>query len=233
MILHLKYEDIPANANAVRGEVNGKVVNFYFRIKVNPSNIAEAVSRFRGNKYLAALDYEGDLAVLRTLDLSGVPVMVVKEVDSLDDTLDFLFSEVDSHVRVVLKLPSTFTDMQAVYNYSQRYENVRFCGGTLLRLEGCKVGCFGLEDLTKRFSNSRLSVIAEGCGCPVRNVALDEVGLLEFYELPVKVTKRKTESKVVAKSDKEAGSGKPKSAKSRHRFAAFIPVDSIGSTNNF
>lgn len=222
MILKLKYEDL--TGNAARGEVNGKNVNFYMRVQVDEMNIVEAIEKLRGNRYVVALDYVGELSFLNTIDTSGVNIIVTREVKTLDDSLDFLFSEVKPNIRVALKLPDDFKDMRAIHAYSQRYPNARFCGGKLIRLEGCNVGCIAREDISKKIPNSRISVVTEGCGCVLRNIHIDDVDVIEFYEVKSKAVKKKLES---------ASKGRAKSSKPKRKIPSFIPVNEIGSMDNF
>lgn len=184
MILRVKYEDLGKEANAARGVVNGKQVNFFLRVQVDEMNIAEAVQRFRGNKWVVALDYIGDLGFLQNIDISGVLVIVTKEiasVESLDFDLQFMLSQIDPRVRVVLKLPKDFNNMKVLYDLNQRYPNLHFCGGYLLRIDGCNIGCIGVNDLSKKVSASKIPLISEGCGCPLQNLTLDEADEVEFY----------------------------------------------------
>lgn len=184
VILRVKYEDLGKDANAARGVVNGKQVNFFLRVQVDEMNIVDAIQRFRGNKWVVALDYIGDPGFLQNIDISGVLVIVIKEVmsiESLDIDLQFMLSQIDPRVRVVLKLPKDFNNMKVLYDLNQRYPNLHFCGGYLLRIDGCNIGCIGVNDLFKKVPSSRISLITEGCGCVLQTVTMDDVGEVEFY----------------------------------------------------
>lgn len=51
-------------------------------------------------------------------------------------------------VKLMFKLPKGYSDMKTVFDISQKYRNSGFCGGYLLKLPGCNIGC--LPDSSKK-----------------------------------------------------------------------------------
>lgn len=225
MILSLSYEDI--TGSAVRGEVNGKSVNFFMRVKVNESNIEEALTKLKGNKWVVAFDYVGDPEFLKTVDIGDSVVIITKEVEKLDMNVDFLLNGLDRRVRVVLKLPKTYTDMKSIYDYSRKYPNVRFCGGKFLRLEGCNIGCIGQSDVFRKVPDSKLSIVSEGCSCVFQNIHIDDLDVVEFYDSKTSVS----EKKVKSSSNKPKAKSKPKPKK--HLSSLLALVNNSDGFDNF
>lgn len=220
MLLRLKYEDM--TSNAARGEVNGKNVNFFLRVQVDASNISEALVKLKGNKWVAGFDFVGEPTFLHTIDIGDAVVMVEKEVETVDENLDFTLTNLGSKIRVLVKLPKDYSDMKTIHAYSQKYPNIRFCGGNLIRLDGCNVGCIGKEDISKKIPDNRIGVLAEGCGCVFQNIHIDDVDTLEFYESKSNVTEKKVRS-----------SGKPKSKTTKKPLSSLLSLDKLGGMDNF
>jgi hypothetical protein len=223
MFLRLKYED--ATASAARGEINGKNVNFIMRVQVDELNIVEALAKFKGNKHVASFDYVGEPSFLKTIDIGNAIVIVSKDIEKLDMNVDFIMNDLDSRIRVVFKLPNDYTDMKAIYDYSAKYPNVRFCGGNLIRLEGCNIGCIGQADITKKIPDSRLSITSEGCACVMANIHIDDSDTVEFYEAKLTI-----EKKVRVPSDKRASS---RPASPKKQLSSLLSLVGTGSMDNF
>ena len=85
-------------------------------------------------------------------------------------------------VRVVINVDSMFSDMRLVAEWSSRFSNIRFCGGHLIRLKGCNIGCVGVQDIPKKIVESRIPMVCKGCSCVLTNVLLDDLDYIEFYE---------------------------------------------------
>ena len=198
MILNLNYGDM--QKTTAKGVVNGKEVKFFLRVFVNELNIQEAVDKLVNNKFVVALEYKGELGFLKTVDTKGMVVIVKNSVDKVDMNIDFYMNMVDSNIRMVFKLPDSYSDMRRVKEYSEKYTNIRFCGGNLLRLIGTKIGCIGIDDIPKKISESRIPLVVEKCGCAMENVSLDEVEDLEFIDDKVGVLSTKKSSSGVKKT---------------------------------
>jgi hypothetical protein len=208
MILQLKYEDI--TASGVRGDLNGKNVNFFMRIQVDEINIEEALVKFKGNKWVAAFDYVGEPSFLRTVDIGDRVVIVTKQVEKIDMNVDFLVNDIDKNLRIVLNLPEDYNDMKLIFEYSAKYPNVRFTGGRLLRLDGCSIGSLTRDDLFKKVGENRIPLVLENKPCLFPTYQIDDLDVVEFYEAKLigekKVRTPSTKSKQPAKPKKQLSS---------------------------
>lgn len=222
MLLKLKFEDI--TANSARGEVDGKKVNFFMRVRVNESNIVQAIEKLRDNKSVVCFDYVGDINFLKTIDLGNKPVVVDRVVETLDMNIDFMMNELDTRVRINLIVPKDFKDMKAVYTYCQKYPNIRISGGKLLRLNGCNIGAVGKEDIPKKVPDSRIPLVVETEYCVFRNIDIEEADEVEFYDIK-KVSKEKR-----VRTEKPKTKSKPKPKK---QLSSLLSLVSTGDVDNF
>lgn len=222
MLLRLKYDDV--KANAAKGEVNGKNVNFFMRVEVDESNIVEAIDRFRGNRYVASLDYVGEEGYLKTIDIEGILVIVAKSVDMIDGGTEYYLSELDPRVRPVLKLPRDFSDMKQLFDLSQKFPNVHFCGGHLIKIDGCNIGAITRNDISKKIPDSRIPLVTEGCACVFQNITIEDADSVEFYEARVSPMERKSRS---------TSKGKSKSSTSRKKVSAILSTAKTSAFDNF
>lgn len=223
MFLKLKYEDV--TSTGVRGEVDGKKVNFFMRVEVDELNIQEALTKFKGNKWVVSLEYTGEPSFLRTLDLGSALVIVTKQVEAIDMNVDFIMNEIDPRVRLVLELPESYSDMKAIFEYSQKYPNIRFDGGSFIRLEGCHIGALGKEDVPKKISDSRIPLTTQGYASVLPTVLIDEADLIEFYDAKT--------SSVEKKGRKQSDKSKSKSSKPKKQLSSLLSLSGTGGFGNF
>ena len=180
MILKLNYSEI--EKTAVKGEVNGKTVNFFLVVNVDETNLVEAIERFRGNRWVVALNYSGNLDALSGVDVGDRLVLVVKQFETLDINVDFTMNSIPPNVTLVVELPKTFHDMRLVKSYADKYPNIRFEGGHFLHLEGIPLGTIMQKDVTVKIPKNRLPLVTEGNASIFKRVSVEEIENLEFYE---------------------------------------------------
>lgn len=180
MIVKLKYEEVAGAA--LKGAVEGKVYNFFMRVEVDETNITEAIETLKGNKWCVGLDYRGNLGVLRAVEAKGVKILVETDtLDALDARLDNFVGSVPPHIRVIAKVEPEYCNMRKIEEYSIKYSNLRFCGGNLIRLDGCSIGCITTNDVFKKVADNRLPIVTSGCSCVYKNLSLGELDSVEFY----------------------------------------------------
>lgn len=210
MILKLKYEDV--KSTGVRGEVNGKNVNFFMRVTVDELNIVEALQKLKANKWIVAFDFVGEPSFLSTIDLGERVVIVTKEIDVIDMNVDFVLNSIDSKIRVVFNLPKEYSNMKSIFEYSKKYPNIRFTGGKLLRLDGCNVGAITQAELFKKIPENRIPLVVEDTVDVYPTYHIDELDIVEFYdaklvgEKKVRSTSNSSKSKTPAKPKKQLSS---------------------------
>jgi len=179
VIVNLKYEDV--DGDYLKGDYDGKVSNMFMRVGVDETNIDGAIDKLSGNKWVVALDYSGHIGFLSGIDTKGLVIIVKHVFDGDWGSVGNFMSGVGNSVRVVVELPSNYVDMREIEMYSAKYLNIRFCGGKLLRLDGCSVGCIGVKDIFKKVNEGRLDLVSSGCSCVYKNVEFGDLSSFEFY----------------------------------------------------
>ncbi len=197
MIIKLEYEDI--GLVGIKTNYNNKVKNHYIRYIVDEYSIEKAIKEVRNNKWVVALDYEGDNQHLFTLDEKpNIPVIVTKEFTEVTELgIDFFMSYVPSWVIVSIKTPADFCDMRLVETLSKKYSNIRFCGGKFLRLPTCHIGCIQRDEVPAKIADSKISYYTEGCACAMVTMNIEDV---EGVDL---LFKDKEEEKVILKEERK------------------------------
>lgn len=197
MIIKLEYEDI--GLVGIKTNYNNKVKNHYIRYIVDEYSIDKAIKEIRNNKWVVALDYEGDYQHLYNLDeRPNVPIIVTKEFTEVTELgIDFFMSYVPNWVIVSIKTPSDFCDMRLVETLSNKYSNIRFCGGKFLRLPTCNIGCIQRNEVPAKIADSKISYYTEGCACAMVTMNIEDV---EGVDL---LFKDKEEEKVAIKEERK------------------------------
>lgn len=223
MLVNLKYDQV--EGSALKGEVNGKAVNLFMQVEVDNSNVEQALERFKGNKWVVGLDYVGDVQQLVGLNLNGLNVLVKKDYDGVEQ-IDEALKGIPEGVNLVMKLPLDYSDMRVIHTYSQKYPNLRFCGGTLLRINGCHIGCIEQQDVFKKIPDSKLSLVCEGCSCVYKHSLLDDFDLVEFYnDANAKVK--------TAKISANTGTKQPKKPSNKNQLSSLLTLAKSKGVDNF
>lgn len=200
---------VKVNYDEIKGEyVTYKGKQAYMRIVIDDDNMIDALDRFRDNEYVVAFDYKGkelnnaknlnvgDKVIIGTLDGTDDKVL-----DSLlkSESLDTLLKALPSYFRVVIKLNKEFKNIRKVYEFEEKYPNVVFCGGNLIRLKGLKLGCIQPEDIKNKDVSFKSYVTDGECSCLFDMLDFAESSEdIEFSNRPVnkvKIKKAKSESK--------------------------------------
>ena len=197
MIIKLEYEDI--GLVGIRTNYNNKVKNHYMRYIVDEYCIEKAIKEAENNKWVVALDYEGDNQHLFTIEnVPKIPVIITKEfIEITELVIDFFMSSVPNWVIVSIKTPEDFCDMRIIESLSKKYPNIRFCGGKFLRLPTCRIGCIQRNEIPAKIADSKISYYTEGCACAMVTMDIKDV---EGVDL---LFKDKEEEKVVIKEERK------------------------------
>jgi hypothetical protein len=162
-ILKIDYDKLVSNnANNVKVYKNNKAINvsLIVSIKENTDIISKSILAFE-------LDMRGvELSIIKeeinNYNLSK-PLIVRINADLDDINLDLFMKSVRQDIKIVLDLDSNFSNMKLVYDLSSKYSNLNFCGGYLIKLNGCNVGC-----LHGIYTNNELVIEGvNGCNCGV------------------------------------------------------------------
>lgn len=175
MIIKLEYEDI--GLVGIKTNYNNKVKNHYIRFIVDEYCVEKAIKEAENNKWVVALDYEGDFQYLFNLEeVPKIPVIITKEFTEVNElSIAFFMTKVPDWVIVSIKTPEDFSDMRLVDNLSKQYSNIRFCGGKFLRLPSCRIGCIQREEIPSKIADSKISYYTEGCACAMVTMNIEDV----------------------------------------------------------
>lgn len=180
LIIKLEYED--RDIVGIKTNYKNKVKNHYIRFIVDEFSIDKIIQEVKENKWVVALDYEGDNQYLfNLLERPTIPVIVTKYFEEVTElAIDYFVNSIPNWVYAAVKTPKTFSDMRMIEKISLKYPNVRFCGGKFLRLPTCKIGCIQREEIPSKVTDYQLSYYTEGCACALETMHLEDVEGIEF-----------------------------------------------------
>lgn len=197
MIIQLEYQDI--GLVGIRTNYENKIKNHYIRYIVDEYSIDKAIKEVKNNKWVVALDYEGDVQYLYNIvERPTVPVIVTKEMKEINElSISFYIKTMPDWVIVSIKTPSDFCDMRLIEQLSKEYKNVRFCGGKFLRLPECNIGCIQRSDISGKVTDSKVEYYTEGCACILKTMPIEEVEGVDllFKDKEEEKEKQKVENK--------------------------------------
>lgn len=208
MIVKLGYSDI--QGYGVQATIGEKKVKLYMYVQVTEFDIAEALEALKGNKFVVAMEYVGNVNVLSGLNFHSLPVIVKHEIDEIDESVDEYMSyiqNINTAISVMFKFSGKYSNMKKVLEYSEKYKNIGFCGGYMLRIPGAKLGCVKIESLTMGKQGSKSNLICDGCACVLESKGLDEYTDIIFLSkedcIKGTVTKTSRQSNLGVKKEKK------------------------------
>lgn len=180
MIIKLDYAD--NGLYALKTIFNKKEKNHYIRYVVDEFSIERAIEDIEDNKNVVALDYEGDIQYLNTLKKKpNVPIIITKELKEMNElAISFVMQQIPNWIVVSIKTPEDFCDMRLISRLSEKFPNIRFCGGKFLRLPGCNIGCIRCEDIPEKIPDSKISYYTEKCSCIMTTMHIEDVSGLQY-----------------------------------------------------
>lgn len=156
---------------AVSTKVHGRKYQVFFKVEVDDFNIEEAISHASRDKNIIMLDYVGtNDYITRVSDFKGVYIAWGRELGGEIDESDIAHIEdiTPEGVTPIIKLPTSYNNIRFLYEMSEKYNRVRFCGGYLYSFDGCRFGCCGRDILSKlniKFDDE--DRVHEGCSCAI------------------------------------------------------------------
>lgn len=175
IIVKTDFETAKAYAGKnVYTKFDGRKHQVFFRVFVDDSTLSDGIALSRDKNVLMLL-YVGSDSYLSTYDFTncGTYIGVSKEVgnDLTESDINTMLSCLPEAVTLILKLPEDYKDIRFLYEMSQKYKRVRFCGGTLFCFDECNFGCCGRELLDKQgIKYDKESYLKEGCCCALQSV---------------------------------------------------------------
>ena len=165
-----------ATAEEYRGRsvsaiADGKKLPVYFKLLVDDFSFVEGIALAKSDSKIVMVDYVGTLSELSGYDTQGVYVGVAFDF-GMDITA--ALSQISEGMTAIIKLPITYVDMEFVHTMSIKYPSIRFCGGDLILIPDCSIGCCPSSLFeAKGVKLKPESIRKVGCGCafPVVNMA--------------------------------------------------------------
>lgn len=171
----MEYQDI--GIVGIKTNYNNKVKSHYIRYIVDEFSIDKALKETENNKWVVALDYQGDLQYLFNFtEIPKKPIIITKELKEISEvSISYIMNTIPNWVIVAIKTSKDFCDLRLIEKMSKKYKNIRFCGGKFLRLPCCNIGCIQREDIPTKIPDSKVQYYVEGCSCIMPTLPIDEV----------------------------------------------------------
>lgn len=171
----MEYQDI--GIVGIKTNYNNKVKSHYIRYIVDEFSIDKALKETENNKWVVALDYQGDLQYLFNFtEIPKKPIIITKELKEISEvSISYIMNTIPNWVIVAIKTSKDFCDLRLIEKMSKKYKNIRFCGGKFLRLPCCNIGCIQREDIPTKIPDSKVQYYVDGCSCIMPTLPIDEV----------------------------------------------------------
>lgn len=232
MFIKLAPEDI--KSSKLKGVVDGKSVSLHVRLQADDTNIEEAIKLAQTRDCVVSVDYIGTSTGVQAVEIpKDVLVIVTREGVIPDEELDNL----NPFVRYVCEVEDNFSDMELVYNISQKHPNVFFNMGHFLALEGCNIGSIRAVDIGKVDRKSKNLVVYRGDASVFPTLDKDMVTDLTFFG-PVSNVKEPRVQKEPRARNVDTTPSEPKQLYKEKKpktkkVASFISVSSLSGVDNF
>ena len=197
--------------SVVMTRVNNKKQKVYFKLRCDETNLIEAINFVKNNKYFICTVYNGleDSEVYQNITKdTGVLIIRVTEYGNniKGEDIESLLESTPDGITPIVKLPEEFNDLHLIWEFSKKYDRVRFCGGDLFCINGCRLGCCGEELFNKLGVNEKNRQLDKiGCSC--------YYDVYDFEELELEITKVEKEKKAKTNNTKKKATKKAKKPK--------------------
>lgn len=193
-------------ANKFRGKgvgtkVGNKKHQVYFKLYCDDTNLKDCIDLARNSANVVMLEYQGIPLALENEDLHGVYITQVHDygMNLCEEDIQDIIDTTPTGVTPIVRLPLEYNNMKFIYDMSQKYKPIRFCGGTVFCLDGCSLGCCGRDILdSKGIKYNENQYIHEGCCCALETLTEEDVELVES-----KVKERKSRASTGGKGSKK------------------------------
>lgn len=136
----------------VTTKYEGKIHQVFFKVICDETNLEECIKAAETSNTIAMIEYTGLIVSPVYLSQTATGTQYVGYVMDVgmnvnESELVHLMTSVPYGVTPIFRLPAEYKDMKFVYDMCKKYARLRFCGGNLFRLTGCRVGCVGADIL--------------------------------------------------------------------------------------
>lgn len=155
-----------------------------FTVSADASNISEVLETVRGSKNVVAVEYFGnplEQGNLKDLDLSSVYTYCIVNIGDIFTEDDVkLYAGINPNLHIVFKVSDDFADLRKVWDYSNKYSNIRISGGDLINLKGINWGTIPYKVYQKKGISCKDTISVEDF------IPATEYGVLVLKEQDVK-----------------------------------------------
>lgn len=225
VIVKANYEIANEYANGrVTTKIGNKKHQVFFKVSCDDYSLNSCIELAKKSNNIIMLEYEGLPVAPSFVALTqpiGVYIGYKTEVgmDISEDDIIRILNDTPLGVTPIIKLPDEYKDIRFVYDMCQKYDRIRFCGGLMFNLEGCRLGCCGRDVLDSNNIKYPSDVLMhEGCSCGLEVV--DAEGL--EFEVTAKAVKQ---SRAPREKKQKTQSSAPK-RKAVSSFASLLVANS-------
>ncbi len=218
IIVDLDYTEAQQYAGrGLSAKYNGKKHRVYIKLRCDDTNIKDGVSFASRDKGVLLVEYQAhQLGVVSGLEIpSNVNVVIRQDFgNNIEEAgVSAFASQAVDGMECVIHLPDDFDDIRFVYDMCMKYSNIRFLGGNLFRLDGCRLGYFD-EGLLEKHG------VKYKPGSLMTANAEDVIPVVPKDDIEIEVSS-KQEKKSNGSTKKKAGTKKAKS-KPAPAFSQFL-----------
>lgn len=182
---------------SVVAKIGKKKLPVVFRVTVDDFTVEEAIDVAKRDSNILMLNYVGSQGGLSQVNPQGVYIAWSIDVgnDVSEDDIQKCVEATPPGVTLVVKVPEDYKNIRFLYEMSEKYQSVRFCGGCLFCFDECKFGCCGKDICSARgIKFDDTEYIKEGCSCAIPVFDIADV------ELSVATSKAKSSNSTHKKS---------------------------------
>lgn len=207
----------------VSTKIGSKKHQVLFRLEVDDFSLLGAIEHAKNDKNVVMIDFAGTENFIKScsIDTTGkipyVGVRVEVGLNLTEEDIINLLNVYPEWVTLIIKLPDEYKDMQFLYEMCQKYSRLRFCGGHTFNIDGCRLGCCGLDMVEKLdIKVNNTNYIHQGCSCALESFDITDVELV--------VTQK-------AERNSNTGSSKSKSSTPKKPKAVFSDLLKRGAVD--
>lgn len=187
MLLTLTYDEV--KDGTVKGIKDGRNVLLSMIVQADSQTMDFALSKFRGNKNVVAIQYTGDMSDLPAFAIEEdcPKVFVAIPVPKLEEYVDAYMARLDKRAYAVFEVPETYFDLRMAEYFCQKYPNLRVTGGNFYNITTVRLGYVDPAWIPRKIADSRVAKIAQGKRNLVTTYTIGELDEVIFSPLKVSI----------------------------------------------
>jgi hypothetical protein len=199
-------------------------------IEADDYTIVDAIEEFKANKNVGVVEHMGTHNKLSSLSseiFRGAYTILTHELSTVtEEEVEKAVASTPAGVACMCKLPDDFCDMRFIRAMCDKFLNLRFCGGYLFRLDGCRLGYIAKDTLSDAINVKTDKLIATNSGCIMNYVDYEAVSL--ELKAPTKSKSKATNASKASKSTKATSTSSTKAQKPKQKTPKQIMGSLLG-----